>query len=68
MASEDREQGSQPIEPRPMAVRVLAALAIVGIVVLVMWVTVRAGHNINHKVRHDQTTTVAPRPGTTAAP
>ena len=52
-----------------MFIRVLAALAIVAIVVLLMWATIRAGHNINHKVRNDfNTTTTAPRTTTSAAP
>ena len=56
------EDGPPPIEPRPMVIRVLAALAIVAIVVLLMWATVRAGHNMNHKVRNDlnSTTSVPP--------
>ena len=51
-----------PLTPRPMIVRVLAALAIVAIVVGLLWVTVRAGHNLSKKVRNDlATTTTAER-------
>ncbi len=57
-----QEPSLPPVQPRPMAIRVLAALAIVAIVVLLMWATVRAAHNINHKVHNDfSSTTTAPR-------
>ena len=42
-----------------MILRILAGLAILGILFLVMWATIRAGHNINHKVRDDAATTSA---------
>ncbi|HEY3833128.1 MAG TPA: hypothetical protein VGO03_12605 [Acidimicrobiia bacterium] len=67
--AENDDEGVElpPIEPRPMIVRVLAALAIVAIVVGSMWVIIRAAHNINKKVRHDLTTTIAPSTTTTIA-
>ena len=61
------EEGAElpPIEPRPMIIRVLAALAIAAIVVGSVWVVVRATHNINKKVHHDLNTTIAPSTTTT---
>ncbi len=68
MATGDAENTPPPIEPRPMFIRVLAALAIVAIVGLLMWATIRAGHNINHKIRHDlTTTTTVPKATSTVA-
>jgi preprotein translocase subunit SecD len=57
MAGEDAESAPQPppITPRPMIVRVLAALAIVAILVLSMWAVLRAAHNIKKTVRNDLT-------------
>jgi preprotein translocase subunit SecD len=61
MATEDGEAPT-PI-PRPMIVRVLAALAIAAILVLSMWYIIRAAHDVNKRVNDVQssTSTVAKR-------
>src|SRR4051794_32304442 len=54
MAAPDVGDEPPPVVPRPMAIRVLAALAIVAILGLSMWAVLRAGHNLNHKVTRDR--------------
>src|SRR3954453_9657808 len=55
MAGEDAESETPLVTPRPMPVRILAALAIVAILVLSMWAVLRAGSNIKKTVRKDLT-------------
>src|SRR4051812_3747526 len=59
MAGEDAASETPMVTPRPMPVRILAALAIVAILVLSMWAVLRAGHNIKRTVSKDLTLQLA---------
>src|SRR3954463_6614298 len=60
MTVDDAENESPTVEPRPMAIRVLAALAIVAILVLSMWAVIHAATNIKKTVHNDLTIHLIP--------
>src|SRR3954471_11389297 len=60
MSDASAENEPHPVTPRPMPIRILAALAIVAILVFSMWAVIHAATNVKKTVHKDLTLELIP--------